>query len=182
MTAAQPTVDQSQPNPHWAKLPLFEGKGWRTTPFGEFAENVNERLGPADVAGEIYAGLIGLDSGNPCIRRSDKGSDVIGTKLRFRKGDLIFECGRAYQRNLAVAEKSGVCSAHATVARVGPGVVLPGFLPLLTHEGQVHEPCCRDFCRFALVHQPLERPQARAVRSPTAPPTAPQGRSPLGSG
>ncbi len=60
-----------------------------------------------------------------------KGSDVIGTKLGFRKGDVIFGRRRAYQRKLAVAEVDGICSAHAMVARAKPKVVLPEFLPFL---------------------------------------------------
>jgi len=65
------------------------------------------------------------------IRRWGKGSDVIGGKLRFRKGDIIFGKRRAYQRKLAVAEFGGICSAHALVIRARPDKVLPEFLPFL---------------------------------------------------
>jgi restriction endonuclease S subunit len=118
-------------NSEWAKLPLFEHKGWRRLPFGEFAESINERVEPADAAEDIYVGLDDLDPGNLHIRRWGKGSDVIGTKLRFRKGDIIFGRRRAYQRKLAVAEADGICSAHAMVVRAKPDVVLPEFLPFL---------------------------------------------------
>ncbi len=118
-----------QVNPNWAKLPLFNRKGWKRMAFGQFAENVNQRVEPADAADEIYVGLDDLDSGSLHIRRWGKGSDVIGTKLRFRKGDIIFGRWRAYQRKLAVAEVDGICSAHAMVARAKPKVVLPEFLP-----------------------------------------------------
>lgn len=124
-------LDQLRPNPHWAKLPLFESNGWKTITFDEFAESVNERVEPANAAEEIYVGLDNLDSGSLHIRRWGKGSDVIGTKLRFRKGDIIFGRRRAYQRKLAVAEMDGICSAHAMVVRARPGVVLPEFLPFL---------------------------------------------------
>ena len=76
-------------------------------------------------------GLEHLDPQDLHIRRWGKGSDVIGTKLRFRKGDLIFGRRRAYQRKLAVAEMDGICSAHAMVVRAKPDVVLPEFLPFL---------------------------------------------------
>lgn len=46
--AALPAFDKLRPNPHWAELPLFDRKGWRTMAFGEFAESVNERVEPAD--------------------------------------------------------------------------------------------------------------------------------------
>jgi restriction endonuclease S subunit len=119
------------PNPEWAKLPLFDRSGWRRLPFGAFAESVNERVEPANAADEIYVGLDDLDSGSLHIRRWGKGSDVIGTKLRFRQGDLIFGRRRAYQRKLAVAEMDGICSAHALVVRAKPEFVLPEFLPFL---------------------------------------------------
>jgi type I restriction enzyme S subunit len=54
---------------------------------------------------------------------------VEATKLRFRKGDIIFGRRRVYQRKLAVAEFDGICSAHAMVLRPKTDVVLPEFLP-----------------------------------------------------
>lgn len=131
MTATSPFLANLKPNPHWAKLPFFGRRGWRSLPFCEFAESINERVEPADAADEPYVGLEDLDPGSLHLRRWGKGSDVIGTKLRFRKGDIIFGRRRAYQRKLAVAEMDGICSAHAMVLRAKPGVVLPEFLPLL---------------------------------------------------
>jgi restriction endonuclease S subunit len=131
MIGALPSLEGLQPNPDWAKLPLFDRTGWRTLPFGEFAQNINERVEPSDAAEDIYVGLEHLDPQNLHIRHWGKGSDVIGTKLRFRKGDIIFGRRRAYQRKLAVAEFDGICSAHAMVVRAKPEVVLPEFLPFL---------------------------------------------------
>ena len=119
------------PNPAWAKLPLFNRKNWSRLRFGDIVENVNERVEPSTAAEAIYVGLDDLDSGSLHIRRWGKGSDVIGTKLGFRKGDVIFGRRRAYQRKLAVAEVDGICSAHAMVARAKPKVILPDFLPFL---------------------------------------------------
>lgn len=131
MMGAFPSLDGLRPNPDWAKLPLFDRKGWKRIPFGVFADSINERIEPSDAAEEIYVGLEHLDSQNLHIQRWGKGSDVIGTKLRFRKGDIIFGRRRAYQRKLAVAEFDGICSAHAMVVRVKPDIVLPEFLPFL---------------------------------------------------
>lgn len=121
----------SKINPDWARLPLFDRKDWRRLPFGAFAESINQRVEPSDAADDIYVGLEDLDSQNLHIRRWGKGSDVIGTKLRFRKGDIIFGRRRAYQRKLVVAEFDGICSAHAMVARAKSDLVLPEFLPFL---------------------------------------------------
>lgn len=118
-------------NPAWASLPLFDRTGWKRMAFGEFAESIGERAEPKDAQEEIYVGLEHLDPQCLHIRRWAKGSDVIGGKLRFRKGDIIFGKRRAYQRKLAVAEFCGICSAHAMVIRAKPGKVLPEFLPIL---------------------------------------------------
>ncbi len=118
-------------NPYWAKLPLFDHKGWKRLSFSAFAESVNERVDPSAAGDEIYVGLEHLDPQDLHIRRWGKGSDVIGTKLRFQKGDVIFGRRRAYQRKLAVAEFDGICSAHAMVVRAKPEMVLPEFLPFL---------------------------------------------------
>src|SRR5579863_3791307 len=114
------------------KLPSWlKRKEWKRLPFGTFAESVNERVEPADAADEVYVGLDDLDSDSLHIRRWGKGSDVIGSKLRFRKGEIIFGRRRAYQRKLAVAELDGICSAHAMVVRAKTEFVLPEFLPFL---------------------------------------------------
>jgi type I restriction enzyme, S subunit len=131
MTSSRPWLDGLRPNSQWAKLPIFDRKGWKRLPFGAFANSINERVEPVNAAEEIYVGLDDLDPGSLHIRRWGKGSDVIGTKLRFRKGDIIFGRRRAYQRKLAVAEMDGICSAHAMVVRAKPDMVLPEFLPFL---------------------------------------------------
>ncbi|MEI7636532.1 MAG: restriction endonuclease subunit S [Syntrophus sp. (in: bacteria)] len=100
-------------------------------PFGVFADSINERVEPSEAAEDIYVGLEHLAPQNLHIRRWGKGSDVIGTKLRFRKGDIIFGRRRAYQRKLAVTEFDGICSAHAMVVRAKSNMVLPEFLPFL---------------------------------------------------
>lgn len=124
-------TDSWFPNPLWSELPLFDRKGWMRMAFGEYAQSVNERAEPKDAQEEIYVGLEHLDPQCLHIRRWGKGSDVTGTKLRFRKGDIIFGRRRAYQRKLAVAEFDGICSAHAMVVRARPDKVLPEFLPFL---------------------------------------------------
>ena len=114
----------SETMPRW-----LNRREWKRLQFGAFADSINERVEPSDAADEIYVGLNDLDPGSLHIRRWGKGSDVIGTKLRFRRGDIVFGRRRAYQRKLAVAEVNGICSAHAMVVRANTGFVLPEFLP-----------------------------------------------------
>jgi restriction endonuclease S subunit len=103
---------------------------WKTWRFDQIAINVNERIdNPAEANVEHYVGLEHLDPDSLKIRRWGTPDDVEATKLRFKKGDIIFGRRRAYQRKLAVAEFDGICSAHAMVLRPRPEVVLPEFLP-----------------------------------------------------
>jgi len=103
--------------------------GWKMVKFGDIAENVAVRVDPAEVDTDIYVGLEHLDPDSIHLRQWGNPSDVIGQKLAFKKGDVIFGRRRAYQRKLAVAEFDGICSAHAMVVRAKPEVLLPEFLP-----------------------------------------------------
>lgn len=103
--------------------------GWRTVRFDQFAENIAERVDPAEADVEYYVGLEHLDPESLKIRRWGTPDDVKGTKLRFRKSDIIFGRRRFYQRKLAVAEFDGICSAHAMVLRACEGVMLQDLLP-----------------------------------------------------
>ncbi len=105
-------------------------ENWRTWRFDQIAVNVNDRIdNPSEADVEHYVGLEHLDTGSLKIRRWGSPSDVEATKLRFRKGDVIFGRRRVYQRKVAVAEFDGICSAHAMVLRAKPEVVLPEYLP-----------------------------------------------------
>lgn len=104
--------------------------GWTRVAFGDIALSVNDRIDdPATAGVQRYVGLEHLDPDSLTIRRWGTPSDVKATKLRFRRGDIIFGRRRAYQRKLAVADFDGICSAHALVLRAKPRAVLPHFLP-----------------------------------------------------
>ena len=104
--------------------------GWTRVAFGDMATCVNERIDDPTTAGvERYVGLEHLDSDSLTIRRWGSPTDVTATKLRFRKGDIIFGRRRVYQRKLAVADFDGICSAHAMVLRAKSQAILPEFLP-----------------------------------------------------
>ncbi|MBU1660669.1 MAG: restriction endonuclease subunit S, partial [Chloroflexi bacterium] len=102
---------------------------WKTYRFDQIAISVAYRVEPSETELEHYVGLEHLDGESLKIRRWGSPSDVIGQKLGFRKGDIIFGKRRAYQRKLAVADFDGICSAHAMVLRPNADVVLPEFLP-----------------------------------------------------
>ena len=97
--------------------------------FDELADQINERVSPAEADVERYVGLEHLDADSLRIRRWGDPREVESTKLRFQPDDIIFGKRRVYQRKVAVADTEGICSAHAMVLRAKPGRVLPAFLP-----------------------------------------------------
>lgn len=103
--------------------------GWKMVKFEDIAQNIAVRIDPAEADTDIYVGLEHLDPDSIHLRQWGHPSDVIGQKLAFKKGDVIFGRRRAYQRKLAVAEFDGICSAHAMVVRAKPEAILPEFLP-----------------------------------------------------
>lgn len=105
-------------------------KGWTRASFDRMAQNVTDRVDdPSEAGVEFYVGLEHLDPDSLKIRRWGAPTDVEATKLRFRRGDIIFGKRRVYQRKLAVADFDGICSAHAMVIRACPQVADPSFLP-----------------------------------------------------
>jgi len=113
--------------------------GRKLVKFGDIAQNVAVRVDPAEAKTDIYVGLEHLDPDTLHLRHWGHPSDVIGQKLAFKKGDVIFGRRRAYQRKLAVAEFDGICSAHAMVVRAKPGMILPEFLPFFLQSDMFME-------------------------------------------
>tara|TARA_R110002073_G_scaffold4803_1_gene30436 strand:+ start:18935 stop:20113 length:1179 start_codon:yes stop_codon:yes gene_type:complete len=97
--------------------------------FDQLADQINQRVMPAEADVERYVGLEHLDPDSLRIRRWGDPSEVESTKLRFEPGDIIFGKRRVYQRKVGVADTEGICSAHAMVLRAKPDTVLPEFLP-----------------------------------------------------
>jgi type I restriction enzyme S subunit len=114
--------------------------GWQWLPFGEIAQSITDRIDdPAKSTVSRYVGLEHLDSESLTIRRWGVPQDVEATKLRFKKGDIIFGRRRAYQRKLAVAEWEGICSAHALVLRARHEKILSELLPFLMQSNAFME-------------------------------------------
>ena len=97
--------------------------------FDQLADQISQRVMPAEAEVERYVGLEHLDPDSLRIRRWGDPSEVESTKLRFEPGDIIFGKRRVYQRKVAVADSEGICSAHAMVLRAKSDTVLPEFLP-----------------------------------------------------
>ena len=104
-------------------------QGWTKVAFGEIAEHIAERVEPTTNDSDKYIGLEHLDSGSLTIRRWGTDITLAGTKLRMRKGDILFAKRNAYLKRVAIAPHDGLFSAHGMVLRAKPEIVLPEFLP-----------------------------------------------------
>lgn len=113
--------------------------GWKIVKFGDIAQNIADRVDPANAETDIYVGLEHLEPGTLHLRQWGHPSDVTGQKLAFKKSDVIFGRRRAYQRKLAVADFDGICSAHAMVVRAKPKMILPEFLPFFLQSDMFME-------------------------------------------
>ena len=107
----------------------LSAKDFEQVNFENFALNISERVEPKQTDLEIYVGLEHLDSDDLVIRRKGKPEDVIGTKLKIFKGDIIFGKRRAYLRKVAVADFEGIVSAHSMVLRANEENIEKDFLP-----------------------------------------------------
>lgn len=112
---------------------------WKIVRFDEIVNNITVRVDPKQTDYDIYVGLEHLDSDSLTIKKWGSPSDVIGQKLEFKKGDIIFGKRRAYQRKLAVAETDGICSAHAMVVRAKNGEIEKDFLPFFMQSDMFME-------------------------------------------
>ncbi len=104
-------------------------KDFETIRFEKIATNISERVEPKKTELTTYVGLEHLDSDNLKIERTGKPEDVIGTKLKIYKGDIIFGKRRAYLRKVAVSHFDGIASAHSMILRANEKNIEREFLP-----------------------------------------------------
>lgn len=104
-------------------------KDFETLRFDKIAINISERVEPKKTELSTYVGLEHLDSNNLVIERTGTPDDVIGTKLKIHKGDIIFGKRRAYLRKVAVSHFDGIASAHSMVLRANEKHIEKDFLP-----------------------------------------------------
>lgn len=104
-------------------------KDFETNRFEKIAINISERVEPKKTELTTYVGLEHLDADNLRIERTGTPDDVIGTKLKIYKGDIIFGKRRAYLRKVAVSHFDGIASAHSMILRANEKNIEKDFLP-----------------------------------------------------
>lgn len=107
----------------------LKAKDYETVKFEKIAINISERVEPKKTELTTYVGLEHLEADNLKIERTGTPDDVIGTKLKIYKGDIIFGKRRAYLRKVAVSHFEGIASAHSMILRANEKNIEKEFLP-----------------------------------------------------
>lgn len=107
--------------------------GWRRVKFGDVVQLSKARSQDPLADGiERYLGLEHLEPGDLRIRSWGNVADGVTFTSVFQPGQVLFGKRRAYQRKVAVADFSGVCSGDIYVLETKDAqVLLPELLPFI---------------------------------------------------
>lgn len=107
--------------------------GWRKVKFGEVVRLSKSRCADPLAEGvERFVGLEHLEPGDLRIRSWGNVADGTTFTSVFKPGQVLFGKRRAYQRKVAVADFSGVCSGDIYVLESrDANVLLPDLLPFI---------------------------------------------------
>ena len=114
--------------------------GWTTVAFGDVVQLSKERSGDPEADGyERYIGLEHIDPGELRVRRWGDIADGVTFTNVFKPGQALFGKRRAYQRKVAVADFSGVCSGDVYVLEPKGEALLPELLPFICQSNAFFE-------------------------------------------
>lgn len=107
--------------------------GWRKVKFGDVVRLSKARCADPLAEGvERYVGLEHLEPGDLRIRSWGNVADGVTFTSLFKPGQVLFGKRRAYQRKVAVADFSGVCSGDIYVLESKDAdALLPELLPFI---------------------------------------------------
>ena len=107
--------------------------GWRRVKFGDVVQLSKARCADPLAEGvERYVGLEHLEPGDLRIRNWGNVADGVTFTSVFQPGQVLFGKRRAYQRKVAVADFSGVCSGDIYVMETKDAqVLMPALLPFI---------------------------------------------------
>jgi type I restriction enzyme S subunit len=112
--------------------------GWRWVRFGDVVREVRAATRDPEADGlSRVVGLEHLDSESLSLRRWNELADLPdGSSFTrvFHPGQLLFGKRRAYQRKVAVADFSGICSSDILVFEPSTDELLSGFLPYIVQS------------------------------------------------
>lgn len=108
--------------------------------FGDVVQLSRERSSDPERDGhERFVGLEHIDPSDLRIRRWGNVADGVTFTSVFRPGQVLFGKRRAYQRKVAVADFSGVCSGDIYVLEPKGNALLPELLPFICQSDAFFE-------------------------------------------
>lgn len=115
--------------------------GWSRVKFGDVVNLNRERIADPLAAGvERYIGIEHIEPEDLRVRSWGLVEEGTTFTNAFRPGQVLFVKRRAYQRKVAVADFSGVCSSDIYVLEsADPEVLLPDLLPFLCQTEALFE-------------------------------------------
>ncbi len=137
------SLDALRPNPDWAKLPIFDRKGWKRTRFGEVVRQFKEEVDPRSGEVERYVAGEHMETENVHIRKwGTVGDGYLGPAFirRFREGQILYGSRRTYLKKVALAEWDGITANTTFVLEAVEDKLLPELLPwlMLTERFTAH--------------------------------------------
>jgi len=90
---------------------------WKKVKFGNYVEHVSDRVIPNREDSATYIGLEHMERDITEVRRWGTDIDLIGTKLRIKKGDVLLARRNPYLRRVQRSPHGGIFSAHGMVLR-----------------------------------------------------------------
>lgn len=109
--------------PSHETTPIHNGipEGWKRTTVGEICELIRDSSRPDDRnESTIYIGLEHMPKNSICLNMYGDVSSVTGSKLNFRKNDILFGKIRPYFHKVGFAQCNGVTSTDTLVMRAKP--------------------------------------------------------------
>jgi type I restriction enzyme S subunit len=117
--------------------------GWTTVKFGDVVRQVKDKVDAQTSGLSRYIAGEHMDTDDLRLRRwGEINDDYLGPAfhMRFKPGQVLFGKRRAYQRKVAVAEFSGVCSGDIYVFEPqDPAVLLPDLLPFICQTERFYQ-------------------------------------------
>jgi type I restriction enzyme S subunit len=137
------TEDERPHLPGSSELPgrLSPASGWQMVKFGDVVRLNTDRIAdPAAASIERYVGLEHIEPEDLRIRRWGLVAEGITFTNCFKPGQTLFGKRRAYQRKVAVADFSGVCSGDIYVFEPkDPAILLPELLPFICQTERFYQ-------------------------------------------
>jgi len=133
-TSTDTVADRLQLNPDWAKLPLFDRKGWTKVRFGDVVRVLKEQVDPVADGVERYVAGEHMETENVHIRTwGTVGDGYLGPAFirGFRKGQVLYGSRRTYLKKVAVAGWDGVTANTTLVLEAVEGKLRQALLPWL---------------------------------------------------